>query len=30
MAEKACKGDVIKGFKPLNQQDVENIYKMCL
>lgn len=30
MAEKACKGDVINGFKPLNQQDVESIYRMCL
>ncbi len=30
MAKKACGGDVIPGFKPLNQQDVENIYKLCL
>lgn len=30
MAEKACGGGIIHGFKPLNQQDVENIYKMCL
>lgn len=30
MAKKACKGNVVKGFKPLNQQDIVNIYKMCL
>lgn len=30
MAEKACRGDVIKGFKPLYQEDIEKIYKMCL
>lgn len=30
MAKKACGGDVINGFKPLNQSDIENIYKMCL
>lgn len=30
MAEKACRGDVIKGFKPLYQQDIEKIYRMCL
>ena len=30
MAEKACGGDSIKGFKTLNQKDIENIYKMCL
>ncbi len=30
MAEKACKGGVLNGFKPLNRQDIEAIYKMCL
>ncbi len=30
MAKKACNGDVINGFKPLNQKDIENIFKMCL
>lgn len=30
MAKKACMGDVLPGFKPLNQQDIENIFKMCL
>ncbi len=30
MAQKACKGGVINGFKPLNQQDVESIYRMSL
>jgi alcohol dehydrogenase YqhD (iron-dependent ADH family) len=30
MANKACFGDVLPGFKPLNQQDIENIFKMCL
>lgn len=30
MAEKACGGGVIPGFRPLNQQDIENIFKMCL
>jgi alcohol dehydrogenase YqhD (iron-dependent ADH family) len=30
MAKKACGGGVIPGFKPLNQQDIENIFKMCL
>lgn len=30
MAVKACHGSVIPGFKPLNPQDVENIYRMCL
>lgn len=29
MAKKACGNDVIHGFKPLNQQDIVNIYKMC-
>jgi len=30
MAKKACGGGVINGFKPLNQKDIENIYRMCL
>ncbi|MEI8200423.1 MAG: iron-containing alcohol dehydrogenase [Eubacteriales bacterium] len=30
MAKKACKGGILPGFKPLNQQDIENIFKMCL
>lgn len=30
MAKKACGGGVLKGFKTLNQQDIENILKMCL
>lgn len=30
MAKKACGGGVLPGFKPLNQQDIENIYRMCL
>jgi len=30
MAKKACKGDVLKGFKHLTPEDVENIFKMCL
>ncbi|WP_099468100.1 iron-containing alcohol dehydrogenase [Konateibacter massiliensis] len=30
MARKACQGGVLPGFKPLNQQDIENIFKMCL
>lgn len=30
MAEKACGGGTLPGFKPLNQQDIENIFKMCL
>lgn len=30
MAKKACKGNVIDGFKPLRQEDIVNIYKMCL
>jgi hypothetical protein len=30
MAQKACMGNVLPGFKDLNQQDIENIYKMCL
>ena len=30
MAKKACGGSTLAGFKPLNQQDIENIFKMCL
>lgn len=30
MAKKACKDKVIDGFKPLKQEDIINIYKMCL
>ncbi len=30
MAEKACRGGVLSGFKPLTPQDVENIFRMCL
>lgn len=30
MAKKACGGGTLPGFKPLNQQDIENILKMCL
>lgn len=30
MAKKACGGSVIRGFKPLEQEDIEKIYRMCL
>ena len=30
MAKKACGGDVLLGFKPLRQQDIEQIFEMCL
>ncbi len=30
MAKKACWGAVLPGFKPLDQQDIENIFRMCL
>ena len=30
MARKACKGGVLAGFKPLTQEDIEKIYRMCL
>lgn len=30
MAKKACGGAVLQGFVPLNQQDIENIFQMCL
>lgn len=30
MAAKACGGQVLPGFKPLAQQDIEKIFEMCL
>jgi len=30
MAHKACRGDVMPGYKPLTHEDVENIFRMCL
>lgn len=30
MAEKSCDGEVLHGFKPLEKQDIEKIFKMCL
>jgi len=30
MAQKACRGGVLKGYKHLTPQDVENIFRMCL
>jgi hypothetical protein len=30
MARKACGGDVLRGFKPLHQSDIEQIFQMCL
>ena len=30
MAKKSVGGGTLPGFKPLNQQDVENIYEMCM
>ena len=30
MARKACYGDVLPGFVPLNQQDIETIFRNCL
>lgn len=30
MAKKACEGEVIEGFKPLAQKDIEKIFEMCL
>lgn len=30
MAEKACGGSVLAGFKPLNSEDIVRIYQMCL
>ena len=30
MAKKACRGGVLSGFRPLNQEDIVNIFKLCL
>ena len=30
MARKACGGNILPGFKHLNQQDIEKIFEMCL
>lgn len=30
MAKKACGDGILPGFKPLRQQDIENIFTMCL
>ncbi|MDR1205512.1 MAG: iron-containing alcohol dehydrogenase [Peptococcaceae bacterium] len=30
MAKKACGGGVLAGFKPLRQEDIEKIFRMCL
>lgn len=30
MAQKACRGDAIQGFKPLQAEDIEKIFEMCL
>lgn len=30
MARKACAGSVLPGFVPLNQQDIETIFRNCL
>jgi len=30
MAKKACGNSVLPAFKPLNQEDIKNIFKMCL
>ena len=30
MAEKSCGGDVLPGFKPLRQDDIEKIFRMCI
>jgi len=30
MARKACGGKILYGFKPLAQEDIENIFRMCL
>lgn len=30
MAKKSCAGGVLPGFKPLNQKDIEAIFRMCL
>lgn len=30
MAKKACRGDVLEGYRDLTPEDVEKIYRMCL
>ncbi len=30
MANKACAGSVLEGFKPLEQKDIEKIFEMCI
>ncbi|MBE6309760.1 MAG: iron-containing alcohol dehydrogenase [Bacteroidales bacterium] len=30
MARKACRGKVLRGFKPLTQEDIEKIFEMCI
>ena len=30
MAQKACQGSILPGFKPLTQEDIEKIFVMCL
>ncbi|AWB09809.1 hypothetical protein TDSAC_0433 [Thermodesulfobium acidiphilum] len=30
MAHKACRGGILNGYKPLIEEDVEKIYRMCL
>lgn len=30
MAKKACGGNILLGFKPLAQQDIEKIFEMCM
>lgn len=30
LAKKSCGNGIVPGFKPLNQQDIENIFTMCL
>ena len=30
MARKSCAGGVLPGFVPLNQQDIESIFRNCL
>ncbi len=30
MAKKACADDILPGFKPLSQKDIETIFEMCL
>jgi hypothetical protein len=30
MAQKACRGKILRGFKPLQQHDIEKIFEMSL